>query len=106
MGRRDRAQQAAVISQDPEMWRQYRNLRNTATRGIRRDRNQWEKNKLDNLQNAPINPRRNIKGWLGWKNTGPPSQLFYKGETVSSPQGLADSMNSIFIGKVQGLRAS
>ena len=40
---------------------------------------------------------------MGWKNSGPPTQLFYKGEMVTSPQGLADSMNAFFIGKVEGL---
>ena len=106
MKERDLAQQASVFSQEPDDWRKYRNLRNTATRAMRRDRNLWEKNQLDNFENSPTDLWRNVKGWMGWKNTGPPSQLFYKGEMVNSPQGLADSMNSFFVGKVNGLRAN
>ena len=68
MGERDRAQQAAVYCQEPEMWRKYRNLRNTATRSMRDDRNLWEKNQLDNLQNTPTDLWRNVKGFiLYWK---------------------------------------
>ena len=106
MRERDLAQQAAVLSQEPDMWRNYRNLRNTATRSMRRDKDVWEKQQLDNFENSPTDLWRNVKGWMGWKNTGPPSQLFYRGEMVTSPQGLANSMNSFFTGKVNDLRAN
>ena len=106
MMERDRTQQAAVISQDANKWREYKNLRNTATRYMRRDKKYWERNQLDNLKNNPTDLWRNVKGWMGWKNTGPPTQLFYKGQMVSSPQGLANSMNSFFIDKVQGLKSN
>ena len=103
MRQRDLAQQAAAVSQDDDQWREYKNLRNTATNSMRRDKASWETNQLDNMQHSPTDLWRNIKGWMGWKNTGPPTQLFYKGEMVTSPQGLADSMNSFFIDKVTGL---
>ena len=106
MVERDLAQQAAKTLNDADLWRNYRNLRNTAVRCMRGDRNQWEKSQLDNFANSPTDLWRNVKGWMGWKNTGPPSQLFYRGSMISSPQGLADSMNSFFIDKVQGLRAN
>ena len=41
---------------------------------------------------------------LGWKNTGPPTQLFYEGRIVTRPAGLASSMNRFFVDKVRGLR--
>ena len=106
MVERDLAQQVAVASQDPNKWREFKNLRNNATKCLRRDRDLWERNQLDNLQNSPTDLWRNLKGWMGWKNSGPPTQLFYKGELVSSPQGLADSMNSYFIDKVTGLQSN
>ena len=34
---------------------------------------------------------------------GPPTQLFYKGEMVSTPQRLANSINSFFVDKAKGL---
>ena len=41
---------------------------------------------------------------MRWKNTGPPTQLFYKGKLVTSPYELASSMNSFFIQKVKHLQ--
>ena len=103
MKQRDLAQQSVALSQDADQWREYKNVRNTATNSMRKDKTSWEKNQLDNLQNSPTDLWRNVKGWMGWKNSGPPTQLVYKGEMVTSPQGLADSMNAFFIGKVEGL---
>ena len=94
MRQRDLAQHAATISQKNDQWREYKNLRNTATSCMRKDRASWEKNQIGNLQNSTTDLWRNVKGWMGWKNSGPPTQLFYKGEMVSTPQGLANSMNS------------
>ena len=41
---------------------------------------------------------------MRWKNTGPPNQLFYKGDVVTSPNELASSINSFFIEKVSQLQ--
>ena len=38
MRQRDLAQQAAAVSQDADQWREYKNLRNTATNSMRRDK--------------------------------------------------------------------
>ena len=47
---------------------------------------------------------RNIKGWLNWNNSGPPSQLFHLGRIVNAPASIASTMNSFFIDKVTLLR--
>ena len=47
---------------------------------------------------------KTVKNWLGWKNSGPPSQLFYEGRVITKPAGLASSMNKFFIDKVKSLR--
>ena len=44
---------------------------------------------------------RNVKGWMGWKNSGPPTQLFYGGQIINSPENLANTMNDYFIDKVE-----
>ena len=44
MVERDLAQQAAVASQDPNKWREFKNLRNNATKCLRRDRDLLERN--------------------------------------------------------------
>ena len=104
MVERDRAQQLAKFGQDPDLWRSYRNLRNRATTCMKIDRQVWERRQLDNFANTPTDLWRNVKGWMGWKNSGPPTELFHKGKMVSSPQKLATTMNSYFIDKVKSLQ--
>ena len=48
----------------------------------------------------------NVKSWINWNNSGPPSQLFHNGTFVNSPARLAGTMNSFFIDKVARLRES
>ena len=45
-----------------------------------------------------------MKTWLNWNNSGPPSRLFHNGRLITSPAGIAGTMNSFFLGKVAGLR--
>ena len=47
---------------------------------------------------------KSVKSWLGWKNTGPPTQLFSEGNLVTRPAAIASSMNRFFIEKVKSLR--
>ena len=103
---RDIAQESAASSQDPHLWEEFRILRNRATGLQRKDKKSWETGQLDHLGNTSAKLWRNLKGWLGWKNSGPPTKLFYQGRMVTSPQGLADTMNSFFIEKVKNLRAN
>ena len=100
MKERDAAQVAAATTQDPLIWGEYKTLRNRATGQQRADVRAWETGQLDHLSNSVTDLWRNLKGWLGWKNSGPPTKLFHVGNLVSSPQGLADTMNSFFTTKV------
>ena len=104
MKERDDVQVAAVSSQDPLMWGEYRRLRNKATSQQKADVKAWETGQLDHLSNNNTDLWRNLKGWLGWKNSGPPTKLFHGGRLVTSPQGLADTMNDFFTEKVRNLR--
>ena len=47
-----------------------------------------------------------VKGIVGWENSGPPTKLFHKRKSISSPSGLASTMNRCFINKVKGLRSA
>ena len=60
--------------------------------------------RLNNADNNPKTLWKIMKGWLSWKTTGPPSQLFSEGTIVNSPAGLAEVMNKFFIEKVKQLR--
>ena len=47
-----------------------------------------------------------MKGWLGWGGGGTPTKLSIDGKVVTSPSGLALSMNNFFLHKVETLRKS
>ena len=49
---------------------------------------------------------KTVKGWLGLGSSGPPTQLFWEGKIVTSPIGLAESMNSFFLDKIARLRSN
>ena len=66
----------------------------------RADKKEWEKAKLEESDDM----WRTVKTWLGWSNTGPPTQLFCEGRIVTRPAGIASSMNKFFIEKVKTLR--
>ena len=104
MEQRNLAQQIAISTKNPERQREYKNLRNRVTNMIRSDKRSWEVTKLDNLANSPSNLRRNIKGILNWKSSGPPNQLFYKGKIVNKPGDIASCMNEFFIDKIKNLQ--
>ena len=104
MKERDAAQVQASYSNHPDDWRLFRNLRNTVTKRMRNEKASWERQRLDHAENTSTNLWRNIKGWLNWKSSGPPTQLFAEGSLITSPKGLATTMNRYFISKVNRLR--
>jgi hypothetical protein len=104
MQERDAAQVHAAETQHPDDWRMYRNLRNTVTGRMRKEKSSWEKQRLDYAENSSTNLWKNIKSWLNWKSSGPPTQLFSDGSLINKPEGLATTMNKFFINKVDNLR--
>ena len=103
---RNSAQAAAALSRDPDDWRLYKNLRNSATAKMKIEKKGWEKKKLSSSENNPTVLWKNVKSWLSWGNSGPPTQLFHEGRLVNSPAGLAGTMNNFFINKVSSLKFS
>ena len=73
---------------------------------MRQEKKAWEKNKLSSTTKDPSSLWKNVKKWLNWSNSGPPTRLFYNGRMVSSLAGIAGAMHSFFLGKVAGLRES
>ena len=67
-------------------------------------RRNWEKSKLNSKDNNPTQLWKSVKSIIGWGSTGPPTKLYHKGEYVSSPAGLATTMNKFFIEKVSMLQ--
>jgi hypothetical protein len=104
-GLRNGAQERAVMTQDPEDWREYRSLRNQTTASMRRDQTSWRKQKLCSEDNSPTDIWSSVKRILGWDSAGPPSQLFFMGRMVTKPAAVAAAMNTFFIKKVKTIIA-
>ena len=101
---RNTAQKVASSTRDPDHWRHYKHLRNTATAKMKQEKKSWETDKLSNPEHDCSTLWKNVKSFLGWSNSGPPSQLFHNGHFVNTPAGLARTMNNFFLEKVQDLR--
>ena len=99
--KRNEAHEKAAQSKDPDDWRAYKNLRNTTTAMLRSEKKDWTRQKLDGASHNPETIWRNVKSWLSWGNSGPPSKLFIGGEMVSSPYRVSGAMNNYFINKVR-----
>ena len=104
MKERNKAQETAAKTRDIDDWRLYKSLRNRTTMRMRQERKLWEQLKLDSTKHSPSSLWKNVKMWLNWNNSGPPSQLFHQGMLINSPAGLAGTMNSFFTNKVRTLR--
>ena len=59
---RNLAQATETLTKDPDDWRKYKNLRNTATMKMRAEKKTWERQKLDNNQNSPSSLWKNVTG--------------------------------------------
>ena len=101
---RDDAQKKASHTDDPEDWRLFRSLRNLVTSRSRSDKAEWEQKKLDDKENTPTDIWNCVKSWLGWGGGGTPTQLYSEGKMISSPAGLASTMNKLFLDKIKRLR--
>ena len=104
MKERNEAQKVASETKNLDDYRLYKSLRNQATAKMRQEKKAWERFKLNSTKNDPSTLWKNVKTWLNWNNSGPPSRLFHNGRLVNSPAGIAGTMNSFFLGKVAGLR--
>ena len=98
---RNEAQKKAAQRRDPDDWRAYKNLRNTVTARLRSEKKDWAKQKLDGASHNPETIWKNVKSWLSWGNSGPPSKLFTGGALLTSPYRVSGAMNDYFINKVR-----
>ena len=101
---RDSAQATAAHTRNPDDWSAYKHLRNTATSKMRGEKKAWEQHKLDNKEHNSSTLWQNVKSWLNWGSSGPPSKLFHNGIMVTKPTRLATTMNEFFTNKVIQLR--
>ena len=97
------AQETAAMTGRPEDWRQYRSLRNQKNRSVKDDERNWQQKKLSTTNN-PADMWKAAKAMLGWSSAGPPTKLYHLGNYITSPAGLATTMNNFFLDKVKRLR--
>ena len=101
---RDRAQQKAISSQFSEDWLCYKSLRNDVNKSLKLEKIQWQRQKLQCFTKDSKSAWKNVKNWLGWVRTGPPTKLLKNGILSFKPKSLANIMNEFFIEKVAILR--
>ena len=104
MQERNRAQQAALITKDISLQREYRNLRNRVTNMMRSDKNCWEVKRLSHVECTDQYLWKNIKSTLNWNTNGPHTKLIINGLVEGSPKQLANAMNEFFVKKINTLR--
>ena len=103
---RDQAQQAATRSGSQEDWELYKQLRNSVTAHLKKEKLEWQRGKFDNSENGSNSGKlwKNIVGWLGWSSTGSPTKLLSQGNIETSPAKMADIQNQYYIDKVRTIR--
>ena len=105
---RDLAQQIASDSGMLEDWETFKKLRNEVTSQLRKDKNDWQKEKLDACEESKDMGKlwKNVLGWLNWSSSGSPTKLLNNGNLETSPSKMADIQNRFYIDKVKTIRRS
>ena len=99
---RDEALARVKADQDPDSWRQFRNLRNICHKMMSKDKTEYTKNKLDD-KNNDHDKWETAKEIIGWKNGHNPAIIMYRGQTVTSPIQIANAINHSLLSKVATL---
>ena len=103
MNQRDYAQDLATRTNNADDWNKFKKLRNKVVSRIRNEKSVWEQGQLDHMTNNSSNLWRNIRSWMGWGQSGPPTQLFVQ-KLIVKPKEIANTMNQFFIKKVKDLK--
>ena len=104
MKERDRVQKLASETGDRDVWKTYKNIRNTINNRLKFEEINWQKMKLDACGEDSAKVWKSVKGILNWNSSGSPSQLFYNGSLVSKPQDVAEAQNNFFLDKITLIR--
>ena len=104
MQQRDQAQGRAASSNSQEDWKQFKKLRNQVTSRLRVEESNWQSSKLRTCTGKPSEQWQLILGWLDWKSSGSPTQLFHNGKMLNKPSEIADCQNEFFVNKVKNIR--
>ena len=106
MKERDKALEKYKSTKDLQDWSHFKNLRNSVTSKIIKERNNWDKTKLDSSLNSNFDMWKTLESKLGWGTNGPSSKIIHKGTIITSPLRVAQTINEFFIIKVKNLQSS
>ena len=106
MKERDMAQKWATATKKSKDWSDYKYLRNKVTKVLRVEKQNWQREKLEQANNNSKNLWSTIKGWLNWSSAASPSKLFHDRSMETSPRKIAEIMSHFYINKVVNIRAN
>ena len=101
---RDGAQVEAWSTDNPDDWRQYRQLRNRANQSIKNDQHKYLTAQIEDK--GPMTMWGEVKRITGKVTNGAPTLLSYGGSIITSPAKIAMVMNTFYIEKINKIRAS
>ena len=106
MDSRDAAHKTAAESGLDTDWDTFRQVRNSVTRMVRKEKEAWKRRKVEGCQANSSSCWKNVMGWLGWRSSGSPTQLYSGARVETSPQRMANIMNEYYVKKVADIRAA
>ena len=80
--------------------------RSASKKSVKKEKELWQKGKMEICQANSADCWKNILGWLGWASTGSPTKLYSGGRVETSPNKMANIMNEYYVKKVADIRAS
>ena len=104
MAARDAAQARAKNSGLDTDWEAFRAVRNSVTRKVRKQKENWRK--MAGCQANSSSCWKNILGWLGWSSSGSPTMLYHGHRVENSPNKMANIMNNFYVNKVANIHAA
>ena len=83
---RNEAQKKASETGNADDWKEYKTQRNTVNSILRKEKELWQKKKLDDCSEDSRSTWKNLKNWLGWRAGGPPTKLLENGKCSQNLQ--------------------
>ena len=105
MASRDLIREQARRSKDPDIWEEYKTLRNQVNREVNKDRNSHYNNlyKTHQVNKDVAAMYRTAKNQMGMKKNTSPTSFLNNGKIVSDPAVMAELQMQSFIDKINKL---
>lgn len=103
--RRDEANKRAAIMNDPDVWAQYRQLRNLYNRTVRNRKNADLKSLIVEAQGDQKKLWRHLKDFIDCRDSIPDC-LVFNNENVTEPKEISNKLNNFFISSILEIKSS